>query len=156
MTTASPVALRWRQALTVVALGLTVVAGACGDGGRDSTDPTTTPAGDPSGTPTDLSSYDDIGALHQELVDQGIACGLEYSGLRDEGREVSICVIVGEQALLTVWDDPNLVTEFADSDAAGSGDVAHGENWTVDVDSPETAQLVADALGGTVSTENQG
>jgi hypothetical protein len=141
--------------VVVLVVVLTMVGGACSSGDDDAGDArgTTTVAGD---EPADLTSYADIDALHQQLVDQGIACGLEYSGLRDEGREVSICVIVGEQALLTVWDDPNLVTEFADSDAAGSGDVAHGENWTVDVDSPETAQLVADALGGTVSTENQG
>lgn len=134
---------RTRRRPTVAALlaaaALVVLAG-CGD------DATTTAAGT-----GDLSSYDDIDELHEQLVDAGIECGLEYEGLRDDGREVSICVIEGEQALLTVWDDPALVAEFAESEAAAGGEVAYGENWTVDLDSNETAQLVADALGGTVA-----
>jgi hypothetical protein len=134
--------------LAVAALALGSLGCSSGDGDDDGA--TTSTAGDTAET-EELTSYDDIDALHQALVDQGIECGLEYSGLRDEGREVSICVIEGEQALLTVWDDPALVTEFAASEAADAGDVAHGTNWTVDVDSPQTAELVAEALGGTVT-----
>lgn len=133
------------MALVVAAV---LVAGACGsddEGGEGAG------SGDAATTPTDLTSFDDIAALHQRLVDEGIECGLEYEGLRDDGREVSICVIDGEQALLTVWDDPALVREFAASEAAAGGEVAYGANWTVDLDSRETAARVAEALGGTVS-----
>lgn len=156
--------MRTSSATAALVVGLALVSGACGsDDGESGVSDTTTAvtAGEPAvsdtttavtaGEPADLSSYDDITALHQQLVDQGVACGLEYRGLRDEGREVSLCVIEGEQALLTVWDDPALVTEFAGSEAAETGDVAYGRNWTVDVDSPEAAEQVAAALGGTVS-----
>jgi hypothetical protein len=146
-----------RRRLGAAALALVAVlalgTGACSsdDDPESTDDPTSTPSTPSTDADAELTSYDSIDDLHQQLVDEGIACGLEYSGLRDEGREVSICVIAGEQALLTIWDDPALVTEFADSEAADSGDVAYGANWTVDVDSPETADLVATALGGTVS-----
>jgi hypothetical protein len=153
--------VRTRAALGAAALLLALAVGCSSDddGGADepaateATDqaPTSDGGGQDGGTTApdaDLTSYDDITALHAELVANGVACGLEYEGLRDAGKEVSICVIEGEQALLTIWDDPSLVAEFVDSEVAADGNVAAGANWTVDVDSPEVAQTVADALGG--------
>jgi hypothetical protein len=142
-------------AAIAVLLGLAVGCGSDDDGDTSGTDATSTIESSDDTTVADgiepsaeLTSYDSIAALHAELVANDVACGLEYEGLRDAGKEVSICVIEGEQALLTIWDDPSLVDEFVDSEVAADGNVAAGANWTVDVDSPAVAQTVAGALGG--------
>jgi hypothetical protein len=138
--------VRYVNARLVAALALSVAAAVgCTDGEPT---PTSSSSTSPEGVVQSLSSYDDIAELHAKLVEEGIECGLEYEGLEDEGKEVSICVIEGEQALLTVWSDPTLVSDFVLSETGRTDTVAAGRNWTVDVDTGPTARLVADALGG--------
>lgn len=131
----------------VVALG----AGACSSssttGGGAAT--TTAPA---SSTGATGSSFRSIGELQQALTAKGITCNLEYEGLRDDTgeKELSICVIDGEQAYLTIWLQPGLVEQFVSSPDGQTGTVAVGANWTVVLTSPAAAAKVAAALGGTV------
>ena len=83
-----------------------------------------------------------------DLNDAGLTCTLEYEGLTDAGREVSLCAVNGEYTELSVWTDP--------ADAGKAGDTAAGEddpfvvgaNWSIDVDTAPTATAVATALGG--------
>lgn len=96
----------------------------------------------------ELSRYPDIPSLREDLVSAGIACELEYEGLEDPDRVVSICTIDGEEALLTIWKDPGMLADFLATGEAPPT-MAHGENWSVEVDSAPVAEDVAEATGGT-------
>ncbi len=99
-------------------------------------------------TVEDLSSYETVADLNDALAAAGIACALEYEGLVDEVRELSQCTIEGGQAILTIWYDDALFTDFLGTDPAA---VAYGENWTVELSDPAVATSVADAAGGTTT-----
>lgn len=103
--------------------------------------------GSPSAAVGGLSRYSDIPALRDELVASGLACDLEYEGLEDPDRIVSICVIDDEEALLTIWKDPAMLGEFLDSGSAPPT-MAYGTNWSVELDSTQVAESVAEALDG--------
>lgn len=118
-----------------------------GSGSDDTTEETAESGTDLSGLPT----YDTVAALNEDLAAAGVSCALEYEGLvDDEGKEVSLCTIEGEQAQLTIYPDAASVQAIVDAPTA-VGAVAYGGNWTVLVDTAPTAQVVADALGGQVS-----
>lgn len=146
-----------RSALLLVALFLAISLTACGDDdSADGGDSPTTEApadGDAEVAGADGSEFDDVAALADVLADAGITCDLEYEGLADEQREVSQCVIEGEQAVISIWYDPTLRDDVvtAAQDAPGAA-LAAGANWTVEVTSAEVAQTVADALGGELVT----
>lgn len=106
-------------------------------------------SGDPP--PSELSTYETISDLRTAIVDDGFDCELEYEGLEDEGRILSICVIRDEQALLTIWTDQTAHDEFV-RDAAGPT-VAYGENWSIDLDSAATATAVAETIGGRTGSD---
>ncbi len=140
--------MRALRPLFVVVFLFAGAAAGCGSpvDDRDSpgrrSDTTSTPdAGD------DLSIHADIASLRDGLLAAGLTCELEYEGLEDPDRIVSICVIDDEEALLTIWKDPAMLDAFL-----GTGDapatMAYGANWTVEVDSEPVAATVADALGG--------
>lgn len=124
--------------VTLVLLGSAL--GACSSSPSTSTSATTVSA----------SSIANIADLQKRLEGKGIVCKLEYEGLKQEDKTLSICVIDGEQATLTIWDKPEVLVKFLNSDVGAKGATAVGANWTVDVDSAATAQKVASALGGTV------
>ena len=107
----------------------------------------------PSAT-TVLSSIATVSDLASQLESKGLTCKLEYEGLRQDDKTLSICVINGEQATLTIWDRPEVLEKFASTPATGVGATALGRNWSVDLESPVAAQKVANALGGTVKTAN--
>jgi hypothetical protein len=109
-----------------------------------------------SSSTTVLTSYASIDELQRSLEANGISCTLEYEGLRQDDRVLSLCVIDGEQATLTIWDRPEVLEKFTQStSSAGSGlgaagAVAVGRNWSIDLDTEATATRVASALGGRV------
>ena len=140
---------------SVAAVGLATLLGLGAGCGTDDGDSATTTAppdatAEPSDDAVDLSSlesYDDLAALQEAIIGAGRTCELEYEGLEDSDKTLSICVIEGEQATLTIWNDS------ADVEALVGADldlelVAYGANWTIDVATPENAQAVAVALGG--------
>ena len=96
----------------------------------------------------DLSSYETVADLNAALAADGIDCTLEYEGLVDEVRELSQCTIEGGQAILTIWYDDGLFTDFVGGTPAA---VAYGENWTVELADPTVVATVADAAGGTTT-----
>jgi hypothetical protein len=153
-----------RLALLLIPLALVLGLAACGDddGGAEGTDggSATTQADGGSDAPGgDGSEFDDVAALRDELVANGIECELDYEGLADEEREVSQCVIEGEQAVISIWYDPALRDEVVNAAAdLPQAALATGANWTVEVTSAAVAQTVADALGGEVvgGTTDQG
>lgn len=121
--------------LMMILVALALLGSACGDDG--------------GGDGSEGSSYDTITALNEDLAAAGITCDLEYEGLKDADREISQCVIDGEPTTLNIWYNDELRQAVID----GSGEtVAYGADWTVQVSTPETAQQVADALGGTTGT----
>jgi hypothetical protein len=123
--------------LMMILVALALLGSACGDDGGS--------GDDRSGG----SSYDTLTALNEDLAAADISCDLEYEGLKDADREISQCVIDGESTTLNIWYNDELRQAVID----GSGEtVAYGANWTVQVATPETAQQVADALGGTTGT----
>lgn len=122
--------------LTMILLALALLVSACGDDG----------GGDGDGGGSSGSSYDTVTALNADLAASGITCELEYEGLKDADREISQCVIDGEQAILNIWFNEELQQAVIDQSGAT---VAYGANWTVQVSTPETAVKVADALDGT-------
>ena len=133
--------IRRRAVAVAVAVGCILVAG-CGGSTDDPATGTSTPA---------RSTYADVASLAQALTDAGLPCTLEYEGLTDGGKQLSLCTIEDEQATLSIWFEPGQLDAFLDSeDSGGIGATAVGGNWTVDVGSPATARRVADALGGTV------
>jgi hypothetical protein len=117
------------------------------DGGSAESD--STGAEDGSGVDVSgLPAFDTITALNDVLTGAGIACALEYEGLVDDtGKEVSICVIDGQQAQLTVYPDSTTVEALVAADTS-IGALAYGQNWTVQVDQAATAEAIATALGG--------
>jgi hypothetical protein len=92
----------------------------------------------------------DVVELGGLLDAAGIPCALEYEGLVDDRREVSICQIDGGQATLTVWDDPAELDLFMVEPMSGPGATTVGPNWTIDVASEATAERLAGALGADV------
>lgn len=121
----------------LLAVVLVVGASACGDDGGD---------GDGDGA----SRYESVTNLAEDLTDAGLTCTLEYEGLRDGAREVSLCTVQDELAELSVWDDPADAASTAERAEADDDPLVAGENWTIDVQSAETAAAVAEALGGRV------
>lgn len=120
-----------------------------GDADPDDSSPDTTEA--PGG---DLSSYDTVADLNEDLSAAGIECALEYDGLVDEEKEISQCTIDGSQAFLTIWFDTAFVGEIvAPEGLEPPAGVAYGENWTVELTPPtsETATAIAEATGGTTT-----
>lgn len=124
-----------RRALLTVAL--VVGASACGDDGGDA---------DGDGA----SRYESVTDLADGLTEAGLTCTLEYEGLRDGAREVSLCTVQDELAELSVWDDPASAASTAARADAEDDPLVAGENWTIDVQSAKTAAAVAEALGGRV------
>jgi hypothetical protein len=138
----SPVALRHVVAGTVAALfALTSLAGCGGD--DDGTGADTTRGG------PEVANVVGLGVL---LNEAGIPCDLEYEGLVDDRREVSICQIDGGQATLTVWDDTTALDRFMTEPMSGPGATVVGPNWTIDVANPRTAERLALALEAEVRT----
>ncbi len=137
-----------KATLATVVIALLTLVGCGGDDGGETTDTT---AGETETTeaPTeDLSSYETITDLNEVLAAAGIECTLEYEGLVDEVREISQCPIDGALAILTVWYDDGLLTDFLATEPVA---VAYGANWTVELSDPATAASVADAAGGTTT-----
>jgi ABC-type glycerol-3-phosphate transport system substrate-binding protein len=138
-----------KATLAIVVIALLTLAGCSGgDDGGETTD-TTAGGTETTEAPTeDLSSYETITDLNEDLAAAGIECTLEYEGLVDEVREISQCPIDGALAILTVWYDDGLLTDFLATDPAA---VAYGVNWTVELSDPATATAVAEATGGTTT-----
>ncbi|MEL7207035.1 MAG: hypothetical protein AAGK32_02180 [Actinomycetota bacterium] len=123
-----------RRLLAVLAF-LTVLTAGCG--------------GDDGGGDSDASTYEDVASLNSELARAGIDCALEYEGLQDADKEISTCVIAGEQATISIWFNQGL----QDAVVEASGDtVAYGGNWTVQVSTAGNATTLAEALGGATGT----
>ncbi len=149
---------RPRCAAPVVAGALVLATAACGTSTSPAPDADGTSGetrragatGDASGPAIQRSTIASVRDLSTRLEAAGITCALEYEGLRDAGRELSLCVIDGDRATLTIWDDPSVLDEFLASDVGRQGVTAVGRNWTVDLQQPAVARKVADALGGMV------
>lgn len=142
-------ALRPRIVAASCALGLLLTGTACSD------DEPALPATDergPSaaGDRAELSTYPSVAAMAAALDTAGMPCALEYEGLRDSDKELSLCTLEGEQATLSIWFEPDQLDEFLAADLGASGAVAVGGNWTVDVSSTALAAQVAETLGGIV------
>jgi hypothetical protein len=144
-----------KASLATASLALLLVLTGCSDdgggggGGDDDTSAETTEA--PS---QDLSSYDTVAALNDDLAAGGIECNLEYEGLRDDEKEQSICTIEGSQAFLTIWFDESAVQAIvAPEGAEPPPGVAYGANWTIELTppTPATATAIAEAAGGTTT-----
>jgi ABC-type glycerol-3-phosphate transport system substrate-binding protein len=134
-----------RPALVVLALALTVAA--CSS--------SSTPGTAAPGT-TAAPSYATVEDLAKQLEAKGITCKLEYEGLRQEDKTLSICVVNGEQGTLTIWDKPDVLAKFLASSVSGTGATAVGANWTIDVDTVANAQKLTAALGGQVKSADSG
>lgn len=136
-----------KATLATIVIALLTLAGCGGDDGGEAagttggTDPTEVAA-------EDLSSYETISDLNDDLAAAGIECTLTYEGLVDAVREISQCPIDGAPATLTIWYDDGLFADFLATEPAA---VAYGANWTVELSDPATATSVADAAGGTTT-----
>jgi ABC-type glycerol-3-phosphate transport system substrate-binding protein len=136
-----------KATLAIVVITLLTLAGCGGDDGGEAAD-TTNGSETTAATTEDLSSYETISDLNDDLAAAGIECTLEYEGLVDEVREISQCPIEGTPAILTVWYDDGLFADFLATDPAA---VAYGANWTVELSDPAVATSVAEATGGTTT-----
>lgn len=145
-----------RRPLLVLFAVMVLLAAGCGDDedapAADSAPEVTTDNGE------DITSEDDeeasrvatVADLALLLDEVEGGCALEYEGLTDDQREVSICTLGGEIAELSVWTDEGSLEGLVDG-AADSGDpLVAGPNWSVDVVDPDLAEAVAEATGGTV------
>lgn len=125
------------QPLAAFALVLAVLA-ACGGDGEGGADD------EPA-----LRTYVDVAAMAADLDEAGLTCTLEYEGLDDGTREVSLCTVEGEFTELSVWAEPADAAAAIEQAEEGDDAFVGGANWTVDVDTRSTADAVATALGGT-------
>ena len=128
-----------RRPALFLSLAAVIVLSACG--GSDG-------ASDDQGGGDELSSYDDVATMAADLDADGLTCLLEYEGLDDGTREVSLCSVNGEFTELSVWADPADAGRTMDEADTADDPLAGGANWTVDVDTAATAEAVAEALGG--------
>jgi hypothetical protein len=126
--------------LVLPALALVACSGD-DDSGGDGGGPTTTAA-------ADLSTYATVADLSDELDAAGLACALEYEGLKDDTREVSLCAVNGEYTELSVWVDPQEASAAGLAADDAEDPFVEGANWTIDVETAATATAVAEALGG--------
>lgn len=126
-------AVRTRIASLAGCFALAVIGVACG--------------GDDAG---DATTYTSVSDMAQRLDDAGLRCVLEYEGLDDGNREVSLCHVNDEFTELSVWADASDAARTAAAADDARDPFVAGGNWTVDVDTANTAAAVADALGGTV------
>lgn len=150
-----------RRLLLVLLAVTSLFAVGCGDD-DDTADTGAATTGATDAT-TDATTADDGGDAAGERADTvadlagqlgGVAdgCALEYEGLTDDQREVSICTLGSDIAELSVWTDENALDALiADTDGSGDPLVA-GPNWSIDVVDPALADEVAEATGGTVHT----
>jgi hypothetical protein len=146
LLTAEPRAVRIPQVprplRCAIALAIAVLLlASCGDddsGNADEAD------GDTGG-----STYESVADLATDLDDAGLTCSLEYEGLVDDQREVSLCSVNGEYTELSVWTETSAAASAAAAADEADDPLAAGANWTVDVDTADTAVAVADALDGT-------
>jgi len=130
---------------TVLGVLFVITGAACGGGETNGSPPPPSPP-----STVERSSYPGVVALADALTAGGMSCTLEYEGLRDDTRELSLCTISGEQATLSIYNDPAIVDAFLASTDDGIGSTAVGANWTIDVDSLALATELAQVLGGTV------
>lgn len=130
------------------ALALLALLGAsCTDDGGDGT-ATTGPGDAPATGGADLASVE---ALAAELEAAGHPCALEYEGLRDGDKELSLCTVGGEQITLSIWFDTAQLDAFRDSPPGGApGVTVIGGNWTIDLADPTLAQELAADLDAEV------
>lgn len=119
-----------RIAATASAAVLVLTAAACGDDGDDA-----------------LSSYESVADLAADLTASDLECTLEYEGLVDGQREVSICAVNGEYTELSIWSE-EAAQDATESAREGGQPAAVGANWTIIVETADTAAAVAEALGG--------
>jgi hypothetical protein len=133
-----------RRSTTIPVLFLLALFPACSD--DDTADDA---AGGTAGSGS-APAYEDVASLAADLDGVADGCALEYEGLEEEGRQVSICTLGGEVAELSVWEDRQALDDLAAA-AEDSGDpVVVGSNWSVDVSDPALASQVAEATGGAV------
>jgi hypothetical protein len=132
---------------TLIAAVMLLGTAACGggDGGDEAEGPTTT-------AEAELTSFETVADVRDALAAADMVCDLEYEGLKDEEKEVSRCVIEGQQSTLYVYSDPEYLADFIASNPTEDR-VALGQNWEIDVATAEVARQIAEALGGTVPAE---
>lgn len=124
-----------RSAVTQLALVSGVTLAAVGCGGDES------PAAGPR--------YDSVAEIAERLDGVSGGCDLEYEGLEDGERELSICTLGDGLAELSVWKDPGAVDALVA--AGGASGLVRGANWTVSLDDADLAADVAEATGGRVA-----
>jgi hypothetical protein len=143
---------RWTVVRTLLGVVVCLAAVGCtADDGTSSGSATSVPADQASSSVAvervdDLPTFDTLDDLVAALGDEGFACALEYDGLEDEEKVLSLCTIEEDQAQLIIWKDPGYVGEFVASGGATELNV-YGANWTIAFSDPATATAVADALG---------
>ena len=135
---------RWTAVALAAVLGLSAAAGCSSD------DATGTTTGTATERPDSRTTYATVQELAAVLDAGGLPCALEYEGLEDDDKQLSLCTLGGEQATLSIWRDPSQLDAFLASPATGPGATAVGANWTVDVGSVEMATQVAEVAGGVV------
>jgi hypothetical protein len=144
-----------RRLLAFAFLPLLLLAACTSDDDGDEGTDTTAAEDGTADSDVDLSAlpaYENITAMNTDLAAAGITCTLEYEGLVDDtGKEVSLCTIDGQQAQLTRYPDSTTVEALVSTDTP-IGAIAYGQNWTVQVDTPATAEAIATALGGETIT----
>lgn len=143
---------------TALAVMVLLGASACSDDDTPAEDATTvepggengddTPAGDGSGDEgtagTGGAEAASVVELAERIEENGHTCTLEYEGLRDGDKELSLCTIGGEQVTLSIWFDADQLEEFRSAEPAGLGGITLiGPNWTIDLADPQLAETLA-------------
>lgn len=127
--------MRRRLVLSVVATASVLVSAACGGGDDDDAAP----------------RYDDLASLAAELDDVEAGCTLEYEGLEDGQRELSVCTMGDAIAELSVWTDADALSALVQSAEESGETIVFGPNWTIGIGDAAIAGQIADATGGNLS-----
>ena len=158
MTAALPHPVRPARRLTAAALAACLVlgAGACSDDDPAADEPGSVESGGGtegeggSGGSADSPGRPEVGSVVDlaELIEEnGHTCSLEYEGLRDGDKELSICTVGGEQVTLSIWFDQDALEAFRAAPPGGSGGITVvGANWTIDLADPHLAETLAGEL----------
>ena len=133
--------------LPLAALALTLALTGCSDSGTAGADASAQPA--PSAA-TSTGSFSSTAEIVAALGDAGLPCEEPMTGTYEGVSEAQSCILNdAEDVVLLVFADASEREDYlANKEELASAVV--GQDWAIETVLPDTAQRIADALGGEV------
>jgi hypothetical protein len=131
----------------VTALCALAVTAGCGGGDQGGS------AGDPPAAKGKSASYSTVEKVREALAGAGLGCGgwvqnVDVIAAREDGT----CLIGAEEVTITIYNSEEQKQTVREAfSALETGISVEGDVWVVGVDTPELAEKVRSAIGGSVT-----